>query len=98
MADPLPRYEDRHGTMELHLRHFQRRRMSMPVEVTKQSPRLRSFASSSSIRHPSGLLDSRITPHVVYERHKSVIQHGEVEADDLLGSWDGRSLGRHFRH
>ena len=65
----------------------------MAVQVAQQPARLAALARAKAVAHPRGPLDVLVTAHVVDQGNKTMVQHREIEAQDLLGARADRSLG-----
>ena len=93
VSNPLSRDEHRHGAVKLELDHLARRRMRVAPQIAHETARLADAARAGPVADASRRLHVGIRAHVVDERDESVVEDGEIPAEDLLGRRDGRSPG-----
>src|SRR5262249_36178776 len=81
--------------VELELDHLARRRVPVPPEIADEPARLARPPCAVAIRHAGRALDVLVRAHVVDQRDEAVVQHREVEPEDLLRRGIGRPTGLH---
>ncbi len=64
----------------------------MAVQVAQQPARLAALARAKAVADPRRPLDVLVAAHVVNQGDKAMVEHWEVEPQDLLGARADRSL------
>ena len=75
MPEPLPGDEHRRADVQLEVRKFERRRVTMAHEVADQPPIARDLPRALAIRDPGALDDGIVVPHVVDHADEAAVEH-----------------------
>jgi hypothetical protein len=69
--------------------------VAMSPQVTHETPSLGHLPRAEAVAHASSPFHIFVGTHVIDERNETMVQHGEVTAQDFFGSGARRSLGFH---
>lgn len=60
--------------------------MKVAPQIPNQSTRLTGLARAVPVAHACSPLDALVGTHVIDEGHKTVVEYGKVEAEEILGA------------